>query len=583
MLDHVGQPLGNYRLIRLLGSGGFANVFLGEHVYLNRQAAIKILQARLTQNALEVFLNEARTIASLTHRNIVQVLEFGVEKDIPFLVMSYAPNGTLRHRHPNQSRPSLTEVVSYIRQVADALQYAHDRNVIHRDIKPENMLVGLNDDVLLSDFGIAVVAQSSRYGGQEVGGTVAYMSPEQLQGRASPASDQYALAVVAYEWLAGELPFKGTFGEIGSQHIFTPPPPLRGKIPSLPLSVEQILQTALNKNPQQRFQSVQTFATALAQAIEVNAGLGTAMNIATQASEAQISTVVKQSPPGYPLSGNNFSNIHPAYNNALQHQGYSQVPPPPPGFSMFEYNGNGNTPGFSNTGMASKESPPQDFPVGSEQPKKHGGNRGLIFTLTALVVILVAFTSAGAYFFASKQPFSISPGGQIQPTATSAQPTVLTSPTSITTSIASPTIQDTATMDTTTPTVPTTSPWGPGTKNQSLNCISNCTGNVNSYDVVLTNIAINTSLGTMAWNFAITDRGSVCTALYGKISLIDPTGTSIDADGGTFIQSSSIDSGQMLPKTATFVTLPKPGVQYEVHIDAGCYANSTYEPQLFQR
>ncbi len=138
MIDRVGEQLGNYRLIRSLGSGGFADVFLGEHVYLNRQAAIKNLQTRLAQNALQVFLTEARTIANLSHRNIVQVLEFGVEQDTPFLVMTYAPNGTLRRRHPNGSRLSLSEAVSYIRQVADALQYAHDRKVIHRDIKPEN-------------------------------------------------------------------------------------------------------------------------------------------------------------------------------------------------------------------------------------------------------------------------------------------------------------------------------------------------------------------------------------------------------------------------------------------------------------
>ncbi len=148
MIDRVGQQLGNYRLIRSLGSGGFADVFLGEHVYLNRQAAIKILQARLAQNALQVFLTEARTIANLSHRNIVQVLEFGVEQDTPFLVMTYAPNGTLRHRHPNGSRLSLSEAVSYIRQVADALQYAHYRKIIHRDIKPENMLVGQNGDTV---------------------------------------------------------------------------------------------------------------------------------------------------------------------------------------------------------------------------------------------------------------------------------------------------------------------------------------------------------------------------------------------------------------------------------------------------
>ena len=585
MIDRVGEQLGNYRLIRSLGSGGFADVFLGEHVYLNRQAAIKILQSRLAQNALQVFLTEARTIANLSHRNIVQVLEFGVEQETPFLVMTYAPNGTLRHRHPNGSRLSLSEAVSYIRQVADALQYAHDRKVIHRDIKPENMLVGQNGDILLSDFGIAVLAQSSRYSGQEVGGTVAYMSPEQLQGRAGPASDQYALAVVAYEWLAGVIPFNGSFGEIGSQHIFASPPPLRRKVPSLPPSVEQVIQTALNKNPQLRFPSVLTFATALAQASEVSRGLDTSMDDITKTDESQISTVVKQPPnPAYPPPGSNLSSNYPEYNYASQQQGNSLVPPPPPGFSTYEDNGNANTPRFPNSGMVSEQFPQQAPPVAPVQPKKHGSNRGLIFAVIVLVVILVAVTSAGtAYFFASKQTSPTAPGGQTQPTATSAQTGASTTPTSVPTPTATPTLQATATGDATTPTGAPTSAWGPGTKNQKLICISNCTYNNGTVDITLTNINVDTTHNSMAWNFSVTNNGDVCTNLQGRISLVDPAGTQTDATGGTFTEGSSINSGQTLPKTATFATLPKSGVLYEVHIDAGCYGSSTYQPEHFQR
>src|SRR5213080_635242 len=157
MIDRVGQQLGNYRLSRLIGHGGFAEVYLGEHIHLNTQAAIKVLQIRLTGSNLEQFRNEARTIASLVHPNIVRVLDFGLEDNIPFLVMDYAPNGTLRQRHPKGSVLPLATVVDYVRQVADALQYAHNIKVIHRDIKPENMLLGRNNEVLLSDFGIATI------------------------------------------------------------------------------------------------------------------------------------------------------------------------------------------------------------------------------------------------------------------------------------------------------------------------------------------------------------------------------------------------------------------------------------------
>lgn len=265
MNGHIGKQLGNYRLIRLLGQGGFADVYLGEHIYLKTPAAIKLLQTRLAKDDLEGFLNEARSIAGLVHPNIVRVLEFGVEGAIPFLVMDYAPNGTLRQRHPKGTRVLPAVSALYIKQVAAALQYAHDRKVIHRDIKPENMLLGRNNEVLLSDFGIAVVAQSSRYqqGGQEIGGTIAYMAPEQLQGRAVPASDQYALGIITYEWSLSAQPFQGSFPEIASQHMLVPPAPLSLKIPGIPRDIEEVVMRALAKDPQQRFMRVEAYANAL--------------------------------------------------------------------------------------------------------------------------------------------------------------------------------------------------------------------------------------------------------------------------------------------------------------------------------
>ena len=173
MADRVGQQLGNYRLVRLIGSGGFADVYLGEHVYLNTPVAVKILQAKVADDDLQGFLNEARTIAHLVHPHIVRVMDFGVQDEIPFLVMDYASNGTLRKLHPKGTQLPLSTIVSYVKQVAFALQYAHDEKFIHRDIKPENMLLGRRTEVLLSDFGIALIAQSSRYQNtRDVAGTV---------------------------------------------------------------------------------------------------------------------------------------------------------------------------------------------------------------------------------------------------------------------------------------------------------------------------------------------------------------------------------------------------------------------------
>jgi eukaryotic-like serine/threonine-protein kinase len=267
MIDRVVRQLGNYRLVRLLGEGGFAQVYLGEHVYLKTYAAIKVLQTQLASHKQEAFLAEARSIARLKHVNIVRVLEFGVENNTPFLVMDYAPNGSLRQHHPIGTRLPTVEVLPYVKQVAAALQYAHNHNLIHRDVKPENMLLGTRNQLLLSDFGIAQVVQSTHdQNSQEIVGTITYMAPEQLQDKSLPASDQYALGAVVYEWLTGDCPFHGSFVEIASQHLFVPPPPLHEKIAEIPLAVEETVMTALAKDPQERFPGVQEFATALEQA-----------------------------------------------------------------------------------------------------------------------------------------------------------------------------------------------------------------------------------------------------------------------------------------------------------------------------
>ena len=269
MVDRVGQQLGNYNLTRLLGQGGFADVYQGEHVYLKTQAAIKVMQTRLAQDDIEGFVNEARTIAGLKHPHIVRVLDFGIDNGTPFLVMDFAPMGTLRQRYPRGTRLPPAIISSYVKQVAAALQYAHDKKLIHRDIKPENMLLEAENEILLSDFGIALVAQSSRYQNtQDSVGTLAYMAPEQLQGHPRIASDQYSLGIVVYEWLTGDRPFHGSFIEMASQHMLVPPPPLHEKVPDILSPIEEVVMVALAKDPQQRFANVQAFANAFEQACQ---------------------------------------------------------------------------------------------------------------------------------------------------------------------------------------------------------------------------------------------------------------------------------------------------------------------------
>lgn len=276
MADRTGQYLGNYQLLRLLGQGGFAEVYLGEHMRLHTYVAIKVLRAQLQDADAAAFLVEAQTIARLEHPHIVRVLDFDIKEGLPFLVMNYAPGGTLRIRHPGGSVVSLAHVLSYVKELADALQYAHDEKVIHRDIKPENMLLGRRGEVVLSDFGIATLARGSySIQTQSVAGTIPYMAPEQIQAHPRPASDQYALAVVIYEWLCGTRPFEGTYYELAVKHVSVPPPPLRAAVPTLSARVEQVVLTALAKDPKKRFDSVHTFAKELEQASKEEASFFT--------------------------------------------------------------------------------------------------------------------------------------------------------------------------------------------------------------------------------------------------------------------------------------------------------------------
>lgn len=264
MTYHIGDQLGNYRLLRLLGRGAFAEVYLGEHLYLKSQAALKVLHTSLEEEDAEQFLAEGQTLARLRHPNIVRVLEFFVDQGSPVLVMDYAPSGTIRQRHPRGSILSLETTVAYVKQIASALQYAHNLNVIHRDVKPENMLLGSSQNVMLSDFGIALFSPSPELlSTQDMSGTIPYMAPEQIRGRPGFASDQYSLGVVVYEWLCGVRPFEGPYWQIATQHISAQPPSLREKDPSLPEAVEKAVQRALAKNIQQRYVSVQMFARAL--------------------------------------------------------------------------------------------------------------------------------------------------------------------------------------------------------------------------------------------------------------------------------------------------------------------------------
>src|SRR5216683_4047296 len=268
MTERIGEHLGNYRLVRLLGSGGFADVYLAEQIYLNTLAAIKVLNTHLTPDTMGNFLSEARQLSHMDHPHILRVLDFCLAQEMPYLVMEYAPGGTLRERHPQGSRVPLQAIVSYITDVAPALQYAHDQGLVHGDLKPENLLLGKNERVLLSDFGIALLVPgtNSLHVPAMYGTLMIYMAPENLRGVPSLQSDQYALAVMVYEWLSGQPPFQGAVAEVVSQHLFATPTLLRQQDAEIPLAVERVVLKALSKDPKLRFGDVLSFATALREA-----------------------------------------------------------------------------------------------------------------------------------------------------------------------------------------------------------------------------------------------------------------------------------------------------------------------------
>lgn len=308
----IGQQWGNYHLIQHLGSGGFAQVYLGEHRRLGMKAAIKILQTHLAGNEISAFQREARIIANLKHAHIVRVFDFDLYNGTPYLVLDYASQGSLRQKHPFGTKLPLPLINSYATQVASALEYAHDCRLIHRDVKPENLLLGDQGQVLLTDFGIAAIAHTTgSLAGQSSLGTLAYMAPEQIQGRPRAASDQYALAIVIYQWVCGTLPFQGATTEIIAQHLAAAPPPLSKYAPDCPPEVERVILKALAKDPKARFENIRAFATAFEQACEPISSSKKMFSLAVQASSAIVSTAanlpgtslfVEKAAPGKPAS-----------------------------------------------------------------------------------------------------------------------------------------------------------------------------------------------------------------------------------------------------------------------------------------
>ncbi len=258
-IDWTGRELGDYRVLRRIGSGGMADVYLAEQQSLGRQVALKVLHAQLAGDASYVqrFSNEAKAAASLVHPNIVQIYEVGFDAQAHFIAQEYVPGKNLAQLLERQGALEPGLVLDILRQVVAALCKSHELGIIHRDIKPENILLSHSGEVKVADFGLARVLHSQDKTLTQVGvtmGTPLYMSPEQIEGRpVDVRSDIYSLGATSYHLLTGDPPHRGdTALAIAVKHLQSTPEPLENVRQDLSSSLCRLVHTMLAKQPESR-------------------------------------------------------------------------------------------------------------------------------------------------------------------------------------------------------------------------------------------------------------------------------------------------------------------------------------------
>lgn len=262
--DFSDRVLGEFRLLRLLGRGGMADVYLADQTSLNRKVAIKILRPELKANGvfLKRFEREARAAASLSHPNIVQVFLVGEDDGLHFIAQEYVKGLNLREFIRRKGPPNSQLALHFIKQVILALDRAGDEGIVHRDIKPENILITQKGTIKVADFGLAQLvrqeADKSALDLTQVGttiGTPLYMSPEQVHGsKLDQRSDLYSLGVTCFHMLAGEPPFHGESAmSVAIQHLNEKPPRLRDRRPDLPPALCQFVHKLMAKDPERRY------------------------------------------------------------------------------------------------------------------------------------------------------------------------------------------------------------------------------------------------------------------------------------------------------------------------------------------
>jgi serine/threonine protein kinase len=481
---------GRYQYLRLLGSGGMGQVYLMQDTRVSRQVAIKVIRSEgasypgssTAADAARLFQREARAVAALEHPNILPLYDYGEESGedatITYMVMPFCPDGSLEgwvSLHSNRLLPP-QDVAHMLEQAAEALQFAHDHEVIHLDVKPSNFLLRSNKKnpdrptLLLADFGIArnytTVASSSR----TIRGTPTSMAPEQWSSNPVFATDQYALAVMAYELLAGRPPFVGSMEQLMYQHFNAPPPPPSSFNPRLPAVFDAVILRALAKKPEDRYPSIAEFAGAFAEAVkqvpgdlsfaerpggngsleqyatlsvspsEANAGISRLMTLPSGqevtilvpagAQDGQIIripgstdqpidvllTIASQQPNTSPPAGDSGSAGQPSSTPPISLQS-------PVGGAV-----NPNSPTVSASGPDAQSTATPLSP-----PTRRPASRFKIITLIAVVVGLLLLSTGAFYFYAShqsttNQPINANALNHQQSPTTAARPTVTPTP-----------------------------------------------------------------------------------------------------------------------------------------------------------
>ncbi len=269
-----GQVINDrYRIIRSIGEGGMANVYLAVDTILDRRVAIKVLRGDLSNDEKFVrrFQREALSASSLSHPNIVEMYDVGEDNGLYYIVMEFVEGQTLKQLLKRRGKITLSEAIDIMLQLTDGMAHAHDSYIIHRDLKPQNIMIEDDGQVKITDFGIAMALNSTQLTQtNSVMGSVHYLPPEQANGKgATIKSDIYSMGIIFYELLSGSLPFKGDSAvEIALKHMKEPLPNLMDEDSSIPQSIENIILKSTAKNPKNRYDDARSMHQDLLTALD---------------------------------------------------------------------------------------------------------------------------------------------------------------------------------------------------------------------------------------------------------------------------------------------------------------------------